>query len=97
MIYPTPFLRCYALLLLLLSAPGAWAQSTTLNGRVVDQMTGEYILGATVTVDGTTTGTATNIYGFYSLSLPKGSYDLTWSFIGYTSMKKSVVFRKAPP
>ena len=83
--------RWPVLLLLLVSAWGASAQATTLNGRVVDDTTGEYILGATVTVDGTTTGTATNIYGFYSLSLPAGSYDLTWSFIGYNPFKKTIV------
>ena len=82
------------LLLVLLSALGTRGQSTTLTGRVVDQTTGEYILGATVTVDGTTTGTATNIYGFYSLSLPQGSYDLTWSFIGYTPFKKAIVLKE---
>ena len=45
-------------------------------------------------MDGTTTGTATNIYGFYSLSLPEGRYDLTWSFIGYTPFKKSVTLQE---
>lgn len=66
------------------------AQNVTLSGRVVDSATGEYILGATATVDGTTTGTATNVYGFYSLSLAAGRYDLTWSFIGYEPAKRNV-------
>ena len=86
----TSSLRSSALLLMLAGTWGAWAQSITLNGRVVDQTTGEYVLGAAVTIDGTTTGTSTNIYGFYSLSLPEGEYNLTWSFIGYTSFKQAV-------
>lgn len=82
--------------LLLLSLPffllslTAYGQDVTLSGRVVDTETGEYILGATVTVDGTTLGTSTNVYGFYSLSLPAGTKDLTWSFIGYTPYKQNV-------
>jgi len=95
MIYTPSSLRWSTLLLVLLSALGSRGQATTLTGRVVDQTTGEYILGATVTVDGTTTGTATNIYGFYSLSLPPGSYDLTWSFIGYTPFKKTAVLQES--
>ena len=81
------FLLSLPFLLLSFSAMG---QDVTLSGRVVDAETGEYILGATVTVDGTTLGTSTNVYGFYSLSLPAGTKDLTWSFIGYTPFKQNV-------
>ena len=88
--YPISFRLFGPLLLLALSAPHALSQATTLSGRVVDGSTGEYILGATVTVDGTTTGTATNVYGFYSLTLSPGNYDLTWSFIGYTPFKQTI-------
>ena len=71
--YPISFRLFGLLLLLALSTPHALSQATTLSGRVVDGSTGEYILGATVTVDGTTTGTATNVYGFYSLTLSPGN------------------------
>ena len=30
------------------------------------------------------TGTATNLYGFYSITLPEGTYSLMYSYIGYT-------------
>ena len=68
----------------------ASAQDVTISGRVVDAQTGEYILGAALTVDGTTLGTSTNVYGFYSLSLPSGTQNLTWSFIGYTPVRQSL-------
>ena len=64
-----------ALFLTLFCVSGLFGQKATLSGRVVDQSTGEYILGATVVVDGTNTGSASNVYGFYSLSLPPGTYD----------------------
>ena len=43
----------------------------TVRGRVTDASTGEYVLGANVIVDGQSQGASTNIYGFYSLTLPK--------------------------
>ena len=79
-----------ALFLTLFCVSGLFGQKATLSGRVVDQSTGEYILGATVVVDGTNTGSASNVYGFYSLCLPPGTYDLTWSFIGYNAVKRRV-------
>ena len=52
--------------------------------------TGEYVLGANVIVDGQSQGASTNIYGFYSLTLPKGPATLTCSFIGYAPTVKNV-------
>ena len=66
------------------------AQDFTLSGRVIDANTGEYILGATVIVDGATMGTASNTYGFYSLSLPAGEHRLNCSFIGYQTETQQV-------
>ncbi len=66
------------------------AQDFTLSGRIIDANTGEYILGATVIVDGATMGTASNTYGFYSLSLPAGEHRLNCSFIGYQTETQQV-------
>ena len=51
-----------------------FAQNYTISGRMTDSKTGEDLTGATVLVPGTTFGVATNSYGFYSLTLPKGDY-----------------------
>ncbi|MDG1381149.1 MAG: carboxypeptidase-like regulatory domain-containing protein, partial [Flavobacteriales bacterium] len=66
------------------------AQDFTLSGRVIDAATGEYILGATVIVDGASIGTATNTFGFYSLSLPSGATRLNFSFIGYETKTETI-------
>ena len=58
---------CFLVLLFLL--PGWLAgQDATLSGRVLDAETGEYILGATVIVEGQSLGTSSNTFGFYSLT-----------------------------
>jgi len=58
---------------------------TTLSGRVRDAITGEYILGANVILENQNSGVSTNLYGFYSLTLPDGSHTIKYSFIGYES------------
>ena len=60
-----------------------YTQDYTLSGSVNDNENGEDLIGVNVTVKGLAgVGTTTNIYGFYSLSLPKGEYTIIYSFIG---------------
>lgn len=62
----------------------------TVNGYVKDSQTGEMLVGATVLVTGTGTGTITNAYGFFSISLSPGSYVLQFDFLGYKAFDKRV-------
>ncbi|MDR2039509.1 MAG: TonB-dependent receptor [Bacteroidales bacterium] len=56
----------------------------TVSGSITDGSNGEDLIGATVSIPGTSTGAVTNAYGFYSISLPEGKYTLRYSFVGYT-------------
>jgi len=53
-----------------------FSQDFTLSGYMRDASTGEELLYATVSVAGTSQGVTTNLYGFYSLTLPEGSYEI---------------------
>ncbi len=64
--------------------------SYTISGYVKDQANGEELIGVTVYVAEIGSGTTTNVYGFYSLSLPPGKYNLTFSYVGYNETKKEV-------
>lgn len=55
----------------------------TINGVIKDIKNGETLLGTSVYLKGTNYGATTNEYGFYSLTVPKGSYTLTISYVGY--------------
>ena len=66
----------------------------TISGYIKDASTGEEQIGATVYIKETHSGTATNSYGFYSISLPKGKYHLRFSFIGYETVEKEVDLNK---
>lgn len=78
----------YTLSFLLIYHVG-FGQRFTINGYVKDSGNGEELIGVTVLVVGTTTGTVTNSYGFYSITLPPGKYDLQYSYVGYRPQTKS--------
>jgi hypothetical protein len=62
----------------------------TISGYIKDEDSGEPLIGATVLVKSHGAGTTTNAYGYYSLSLPKGTYETTYSYVGFTSQVKSI-------
>jgi CarboxypepD_reg-like domain/TonB-dependent Receptor Plug Domain len=55
----------------------------TISGYVTDKDNGEMLAGVTIFEKNLKTGTSTNAYGFYSLTIPSGNYDLQYSYIGY--------------
>ena len=69
--------------MLVLTGPALWAQNTvTVSGTVFDSGGDEPLVGASVLVDGTTTGTVTGLDGEFSLTVPRGSR-LVVSSIGF--------------
>lgn len=66
----------------------------SLSGHIRDASTGEELLGATIFVKELSNGTATNVYGFYSISLSPGKYTFTFSYIGYESKTLSIDLRE---
>ena len=65
-------------------------ESYTLNGYVNDAETGEALIGATVYVNELNSGTVTNSYGFYSLTLVQGDYKIDFRYLGYESSEKII-------
>jgi hypothetical protein len=86
------YIRYVSLLLLLITTSlQLSAQSRyTLSGYLKDKKNGETLIGATVYVKETKQGIVTNPYGFYSISLPKGEYTVTITFVGYNKVEKKV-------
>jgi len=73
------------LILFSLFFTGLQLSAQNVNGNVIDT-DGEPIIGASVLVTGTTSGTVTDIDGNYSLNVPSGSSSLTISYIGYKTI-----------
>jgi outer membrane receptor for ferrienterochelin and colicin len=74
------FLLAFFIFPLLLSAQ----QKFTISGSIMDAATGEKLIGASVYDSRTLQGTVTNVYGFYSITLPADSVHLVIRYLGYT-------------
>lgn len=60
-------------------------QKFTVSGTVTDNKNGESLIGVTIQVIGHNTGIITNSYGFYSITVPAGKYQLVFLAVGYQS------------
>lgn len=69
--------------LLILSLAARSQEKFTLNGYVKDADNGEELIGVTIYIPQLKAGTVTNDYGFYALTVPKGTYEVQYSYIGY--------------
>lgn len=62
-------------------------EKITISGYIKSATSGEGLIGATIYIEELKTGTVTNLYGFYSVSLPKGKYTIRYSYIGFENAK----------
>ena len=61
------------------------SQNHTLSGYVKDSKTGEALIGVSIFIEKESKGVSTNVYGYYSISLNAGQYDVKYSYVGYSS------------
>ena len=82
--------KVFCTLLIFLFTVSVYSQNALLSGRMVlngyirDSLSGETIIGASITVNGKSKGVSSNLYGFYSLTLGQGSYEISISHIAYS-------------
>jgi hypothetical protein len=85
----------YFFTLFILSITLANAQEKfTINGYIKDSLTGETLIGANIGIKPEGRGTTSNQYGFFSLTLPKGKYQLIISFVGYQLQEKTITLNQ---
>jgi TonB-dependent receptor len=70
------------LVTLLFLSISSWAAGT-ISGKVVDEKTGDPVIGATVSLKGTSKGTATDVDGNFTLQADAGTYVLVVNYVGY--------------
>ncbi|GAA3516888.1 TonB-dependent receptor [Aquimarina addita] len=75
---------------IILSKSNIQADNYTINGTVTDANTGETLLGASISIKDSKQGVFTNEYGFYAITLPKGTYLFEISYLGYTTKEVSI-------
>ncbi len=86
-------LNCFILLLILVVTQTAYG--IKLSGKVSDNKH-QSLPFASVYIKGTTTGTATNADGYYTLELAPGNYELIFSFIGFKSHSEKITINTTP-
>lgn len=88
------YTRSILLSMLLLISCKLWAQQYTISGYVSDASSGEKLISASVYETDKLRGVTSNVYGFYSLTLPAGEYDIVYSYVGFKSIKKQINLTK---
>lgn len=62
----------------------------TISGIVSEKTSNETLIGVTILFPELNTGTTTNEYGFYSITLPKGMYKIIISYVGFDNINESI-------
>ena len=65
-------------------------EKVTLSGYIKDSNSGENLIAAVIRIPELNLSTYSNNYGFYSVSVPPGTYEIQISFVGYSNLVDSV-------
>lgn len=66
----------------------------TISGTIKDEQTGESLIGANVAIAHTPYGTISNNYGFFSIRLPEGTYQVNISYLGFETITQSIELKQ---
>jgi hypothetical protein len=75
-------------------APEAAGNKRTISGYLRDAKDGESLVGATVYVKDENHVSSSNQYGFYSISLLPGAYNIIYSYVGYKNIEKTITLKE---
>ncbi|APY07480.1 collagen-binding protein [Winogradskyella sp. J14-2] len=80
------------ILLLLFFCPSVLPaqEKFTLSGTITDSESNETLIGVNVLIPEIQSGTMTNEYGFYSITLPKGTYNIQISYLGFKTISQTI-------
>ena len=79
------------LIIFFLSTISLYSQEkVTVSGTVYDNANNETLIGVSIYFPELNAGTSTNEYGFYSLTIPKGTYKIQISYLGFTSITEQI-------
>ncbi len=77
-------------LLLIFSLFSFAQQKFTISGSITEASSNETLIGVTIAVPELRTGVTTNEYGFYSLTLPEGEYQIQVSYLGFKTINQTL-------
>jgi hypothetical protein len=62
----------------------------TLSGTISEIKSGETMIGVNVLIPSLQTGVITNVYGFYSITLPEGAHEIIYTSLGFEDYKETI-------
>ena len=86
--------RLFFFLLIGLNLNGYAQEKFTLSGSIFEAEGQETLIGANVLILDLKTGTISNEYGFYSITLEQGTYEITISSIGYANLLETITLNR---
>ena len=78
------------LLSLFAFSSGFSQEKFTLSGTISDKKNNETLIGVSIAIKGTNAFATTNEYGFYSLTLPKGDYEINIRYVSYETITEKI-------
>ena len=85
------FIRASLIIAAIVFGKTASAQENfTISGYIKDASNGETLIGATVYVQEIDGGVVSNVYGFYSITLPAGNYNVEYRYIGFENQQATI-------
>ena len=66
----------------------------TLSGTVSEANSNETLIGVTIAFPSLKTGVTTNEYGFYSITLPEGEYNVVVSYLGFQDIRETISLKR---
>ena len=82
------------ILFFLLSLSAFSQEKITISGTVYDNASNETLIGVSIYFSELNAGTTTNEYGFYSITIPKGTYVVQVSYLGFTALTETINLSK---
>lgn len=82
------------LIISLCSSQAFSQEKFTISGTLSDVSNGEELIGASIYVKELGNGATTNVYGFFSLTLPAGTYNIDCKYVGYETLSKNIVLEQ---
>lgn len=86
--------KTFILLIFFTSLQSFAQEKFTLSGVIDDKVNNETLIGVNIIIPELQTGATTNEYGFFSITLPEGTYRTQVSYLGYTTVEQTIVLDK---
>tara|TARA_B110000902_G_scaffold87658_1_gene104142 strand:- start:9 stop:2387 length:2379 start_codon:yes stop_codon:yes gene_type:complete len=66
-------------------------ENSTLSGTIYDDYNNETLIGVSIYFPELNSGTTSNEYGFYSITVPKGNHTIQISYLGYSTLLETII------